>query len=57
MRDLTPLEIELYNLKRHNSYLAFRMSHAVSTGELRILEAAMKVNNEGIASIEAEMKG
>lgn len=57
MRDLAPLEIELNNLKRHNSYLAFRMSHAVSTSEIRMLESAMKINNEGIASIEAEMKG
>jgi tetrahydromethanopterin S-methyltransferase subunit H len=55
MRDLTPLEVELDNLKRHNSYLAFRITHAVSTGELRMLEAAMKVNDEGISSIEAEL--
>lgn len=55
MRDLTPLENELDNLKRHNSYLAFRISHAVSSGEIAMLESAMKVNNEGIASIESEM--
>jgi tetrahydromethanopterin S-methyltransferase subunit H len=55
MRNLTPLEIELNNIKRHNSYLAFRMTHAVSTGELRMLEAAKKVNDKGIASIEAEL--
>lgn len=55
MRDLTPLENELDNLKRHNSYLAFRMSHAVSSGEIAMLESAMKVNNEGIASISSEM--
>ena len=55
MRDLTQLEIELDNLRRHKGYLAFRMSHAVLTGELRMLEAAMKRDDKDIASIEAEL--
>ena len=55
MRDLSSLEIELDNLRRHKGYLLFRISHAVSTGELRMLEAAVKRDDREIACIESEL--
>ncbi|NBP68004.1 MAG: hypothetical protein EBR30_17160 [Cytophagia bacterium] len=55
MHHLSPIEIELHNLKSHKSYLLFRISHAVSTGELRMLEAALKRDEREIACIEAEL--